>query len=69
MVRSVSHPKLGALDLVGQPVRFSDCDAGPRTAAPEFGEHTDVILRELGYDARQIEELKQHNIIAAGRNA
>jgi len=69
MVRSVSHPKLGTLDLVGQPVRFSACDAGPRSAAPELGEHTDVILRELGYDARQIEKLKQHNIIAAGRDA
>ena len=69
MVRSVDHPKLGKLDLVGQPVRFSDCDAGPRSAAPELGEHTDVILREFGYNAAEIAALKERNIIAAGRNA
>jgi crotonobetainyl-CoA:carnitine CoA-transferase CaiB-like acyl-CoA transferase len=69
MVKSVSHPKLGKLDLVGQPVRFSDCDAGPRTAAPELGAHTDIILRELGYDAAEIAALKDRGIIVAGRDA
>jgi formyl-CoA transferase len=69
MVRSVNHAKLGTLELVGQPVRFSDCDAGPRTAAPELGEHTEIILRELGYGSDQIAALKDRNIIAVGRSA
>src|SRR5262249_10941821 len=69
MVKSVTHPQLGKLDLVGQPVRSADCAAGPRSAEPELGEHTDVILRELGYGAAEIAALKDRNIIAAGRNA
>ena len=69
MVRSVTHAKLGKLDLVGQPVKFSDLEAGPRTAAPELGEHTDVILRELGYGSAEIAALKDKGIIATGRNA
>jgi len=69
IVRPVNHPRLGTLDLVGQPVKFSDCDLGPRTAAPELGEHTDVILSELGYDSVEIAALKDRNIIAAGKNA
>src|SRR5262249_27429287 len=67
LARAVDHPTLGTLDLVGQPVKFSDCDAGPRTAAPEIGEHTDEILHELGYDTAEIATLKTNNIIATGR--
>jgi formyl-CoA transferase len=69
LVKSVTHPQLGEIDLVGQPVKFSNCDAGPRTAAPELGEHTDVILRELGYNAAEIAALKERNIVAAGRKS
>ena len=68
IVRAVNHPTLGKLDLVGQPVRFSDCDAGPRTAAPELGEHTDSILRELGYSPAEVTALREQNIIAARRS-
>ena len=67
IARSVEHPELGSLSLVGQPVKFSDCDAGPRTPAPELGEHTDVILRELGYGPGEIAALKERNIVAARR--
>jgi len=69
LVKSVTHPQLGEIDLVGQPVRSSNCDAGPRTAAPELGEHTEVILRELGYNAAEIAALKERNIVAAGRKS
>jgi formyl-CoA transferase len=63
MARPVEHPKLGRLDLVGQPLSMSGCDGAPRTAAPELGEHTDTILRELGYGASEIETLRKKHII------
>jgi len=34
-----------------------------RSLAPIFGEHTEEILRELGYNKSQIEELRQSNTI------
>ena len=55
----MQHPDLGDVALVGPPMRFS---AHPRTAppdpAPAQGEHTAAILRELGYSAAQIAEMR-----------
>ena len=67
MTRPVEHPKLGRLDLVAQPVRISGFDAGPKTAAPEPGEHTETILEELGYAPEEIEALKAANVVGARR--
>jgi formyl-CoA transferase len=35
-----------------------------RTATPERGEHTDEILRGLGYDADAIGRLKAEKVVA-----
>jgi crotonobetainyl-CoA:carnitine CoA-transferase CaiB-like acyl-CoA transferase len=32
--------------------------------APKFGEHTDVVLAELGYNSKEIENLRQEGSVA-----
>jgi formyl-CoA transferase len=38
-------------------------NAGPRTAAPLYGQHTDEILAEHGYSAEQIAAFRTKNVV------
>jgi crotonobetainyl-CoA:carnitine CoA-transferase CaiB-like acyl-CoA transferase len=57
------HPLQGKVKIPGYPVYFSACAAGTRSAAPQLGEHTDLVLQELGYTDREIDKLKKAEII------
>lgn len=59
----VTHPKLGEIELVGQPLHMSRTPWQMRTAAPELGEHTGAILAEIGYSAREIEDLQNRGVV------
>ncbi len=58
IARSIRHPKLGDIRVVGQPINMS---AAPQPAelqpTPDLGQHTDDVLRSLGYDQAAIEAL------------
>jgi crotonobetainyl-CoA:carnitine CoA-transferase CaiB-like acyl-CoA transferase len=56
--RSVTHPRLGELDLVAQPCEITGFDREIRTATPDLGEHNREILTSLGYSDEEIEKLK-----------
>lgn len=59
----VDHPKLGRRQIVGQPIRMSRTQWAMRGAAPEAGEHTAEILREIGYDDRAIALLREQSVV------
>jgi crotonobetainyl-CoA:carnitine CoA-transferase CaiB-like acyl-CoA transferase len=61
--RSVTHPRLGELDLVAQPCEITGFDREIRSATPDIGEHNDEILQTLGYGAGEIEKLKAARVI------
>lgn len=55
----MQHPELGDIALVGQPMRLSRHPrTGPARPAPQQGDDTDAILRELGYSDQRIAELR-----------
>jgi crotonobetainyl-CoA:carnitine CoA-transferase CaiB-like acyl-CoA transferase len=57
------HPTQGRVDIPGYPIRFSACRAGTRSAAPTLGQHSDEILREIGYGAPEIDALRREGVI------
>ena len=61
--RTVTHPRLGDVDLIAQPCEMTGFDRLIRTATPDLGEHNDEILRSLGYDTEAIERLKAERVI------
>jgi crotonobetainyl-CoA:carnitine CoA-transferase CaiB-like acyl-CoA transferase len=63
ITRSVTHPRLGDVDLIAQPCEITGFDRSIRTATPDLGEHNDEILKSLGYDAKAIEGLRAARVI------
>jgi crotonobetainyl-CoA:carnitine CoA-transferase CaiB-like acyl-CoA transferase len=63
IAQPVDHPTLGRIELVGQAVSLSRTPSALRMPTPERGEHTDAVLRELGYDAAAILGLRQRGVI------
>ncbi len=63
MAQAVEHPTLGRTELVGQAIKLSRTPAKLETATPAFGEHTDEVLGELGYDAGQIAGLRERKVV------
>jgi crotonobetainyl-CoA:carnitine CoA-transferase CaiB-like acyl-CoA transferase len=62
-VTEVEYPKHGKkLKVHGSPWHFSETP--PRIGvAPELGEHTEAVLKEIGYSAGDIQRFRERNVI------
>ena len=63
MVIEVEHSALGKIKQVGIAPKLSDMPGKVRTLSPLLGEHTNEILQELGYNHKEIENLRREGII------
>jgi crotonobetainyl-CoA:carnitine CoA-transferase CaiB-like acyl-CoA transferase len=61
-LQTIPHSTRGAYRMVAPPVRCAG-DEAPAQPAPALGEHTDELLRELGYEPTRINALRASKVI------
>ena len=63
MIIDIEHPVDGKIKNLAFPVKFSDAPYSVKTPPPAFGQHTEEILKQLGYSVSDMEELKKNGTI------
>ncbi|MEM5424415.1 CaiB/BaiF CoA transferase family protein [Paraburkholderia ferrariae] len=63
MVTRYDYPGVGAYRGFREPIRFGATPAPDPIAAPAFGEHSDVVLREAGWSDADIERLRNEHAV------
>lgn len=59
----INHPVWGKIKVVGFPWDFSETPASWQREAPEFGQHTEEILLEMGYAWEDIQKFKESGAV------
>ncbi len=61
--QKIKTPQGPTVNLVTQPVTLERTPATIATSAPDWGEHTNEMLREVGYDDQDIAELRAKGVV------
>jgi crotonobetainyl-CoA:carnitine CoA-transferase CaiB-like acyl-CoA transferase len=64
MLVEEEHPRAGRFTTLGTAVRFTATPGTRRTPAPALGEHTDLLLSEMGLSPDDIRRLREARIVA-----
>lgn len=63
IAQPLHHPRLGDVEVVGQPFTLSRTPSQMRTVAPDRGADSDDILAQIGYSAEQIAALREKGVL------
>jgi len=63
MVHELTHPKAGNIKVTGIPIKLSDTPGEILTAPPVLGQHSEEILKNLGYNSQEIKEFQNEKTI------
>lgn len=63
MVVDVDHPRAGRIKQTGVPMKLSETPGRIASPPPLLGQHTEDILRELGFDATETASLRSRGAV------
>jgi alpha-methylacyl-CoA racemase len=63
MVLELDQPGIGRVKQAGFPIKLSRTPAAVETAAPALGQHTDEVLRSIGFDNERIAGLREQGAV------
>lgn len=63
LVETVRHPKVGEYEAARNPVRIDGKRLGIGSAPPSLGQHTNAVLRELGFDRGAVAAMRRRGAI------
>lgn len=63
MVVEVDHPTVGLFKMTGIPYKLSETPGTIKTPPPLLGQHTNEVLKSLGYTEEQIATMRQNGAI------
>ncbi len=59
-----NHPDMGHLRIPGFPIHFSQAEINNNLLAPKLGEHTNIVLKDIGgYSDKEIARFRNNGII------
>lgn len=62
MIFEMEHATEGAVKQLGSPFKFSETPVSMRTAAPRLGEHTEELLKSIGYGKEELVRLHRDGV-------
>ncbi len=63
MVVDIDHPVIGPMKLLGLPIKAAEELAAIRSPAPWLGQHSEKVLREIGYSDEEVRELFRARVV------
>jgi crotonobetainyl-CoA:carnitine CoA-transferase CaiB-like acyl-CoA transferase len=64
-VASFDHPLMGPVRAAGPMIQMSETPLDVRGPSPTLGQHTEDVLRELGYDDARIAAMREAGVLGA----
>jgi len=62
-VTTVEHSMMGTVRMSAPPIQMSETPLRAQASSPTLGQHTEDVLRELGYDDARVADLRDRGIL------